>query len=496
MLQRILPLGFVEASHFLGSVVGAALLVLSHGLARRLDAAYGLTAAALVVGIAALLLKGADYEEALVLSFLLLVLARARPAFDRRAAFFNTRFSPSWVVAVVGVMIASVWLGLFAFKHVEWSSELWWQFEFHREAPRFMRASVGAAVFLLVVALARLMAPAPPEAETPTDLDLSTASTIIARQASTLPYLVFLRDKSVLFDEGRTGFVMYGVQGRTWVALGDPVCPSPQTSDFVRLFLEKCDDYDGVPVFYQVSKDQLHHYADFGLTFVKLGEEARVDLTTFTLEGGRAKRQRLILHRLKKEGGAFRIACRQEVPRLMSQLQSTSDDWLKAKAGAEKGFSLGFFQPEYLSQFPVAVIEQGREILAFANLWPGPQRVELSVDLMRYRHDAPAETMQALLIHVMQWGKAEGYRWFSLGMAPLSGFERSPVAPLWMRLGAFLYEHGEALYGFQGLRAYKEKFHPTWEPRYLVYPGRLWLPRILADVSALVAGGYRKIMLK
>ena len=98
--------------------------------------------------------------------------------------------------------------------------------------------------------------------------------------------------------------------------------------------------------------------------------------------------------------------------------------------------------------------------------------------------------MEALFVHLMQWGKEQGYRRFALGMAPLSGFEHSPVASLWNRLGAFLYEHGEAVYNFQGLRAYKEKFDPVWEPHYLAYPGGLRLPRILADVSALVAGGY------
>jgi phosphatidylglycerol lysyltransferase len=81
-------------------------------------------------------------------------------------------------------------------------------------------------------------------------------------------------------------------------------------------------------------------------------------------------------------------------------------------------------------------------------------------------------------------------------MAPLSGFEASPVAPLWHRLATFLYQHGEAVYNFQGLRAYKEKFDPVWQPRYLAYPGGLHLPRILADAAALVAGGYRRILLK
>jgi phosphatidylglycerol lysyltransferase len=93
----------------------------------------------------------------------------------------------------------------------------------------------------------------------------------------------------------------------------------------------------------------------------------------------------------------------------------------------------------------------------------------------------------------MTWGKNEGYRWFSLGMAPMSGFEQSPVAPLWTKAGLFLYEHGESIYNFQGLRAFKEKFKPEWQPRYLAYPGGLKLPRILADIAALVAGGYRRI---
>jgi phosphatidylglycerol lysyltransferase len=104
--------------------------------------------------------------------------------------------------------------------------------------------------------------------------------------------------------------------------------------------------------------------------------------------------------------------------------------------------------------------------------------------------------MEALLVHLMKWAHEQKYRRFALGMAPLSGFEDSPVASLWNRLGAFVYEHGEAIYGFQGLRAFKEKFNPIWEPRYLVYPGGFRLPRIMADVSVLVAGSYREVFRK
>jgi phosphatidylglycerol lysyltransferase len=184
------------------------------------------------------------------------------------------------------------------------------------------------------------------------------------------------------------------------------------------------------------------------------------------------------------------------VPAAIEDLRKVSDDWLKEKAGGEKGFSLGFFDPEYLARFPIGLVERDGRVVAFANLLPGPCKEEIAIDLMRYHRDAPKNIMEALFVHLIKWSKEQGYRWLDLGMAPMSGFEQSPVAPLWMRLGVFLYEHGEPLYKFQGLRAYKDKFDPVWDPRYLAYPGGLKLARILADISALVAGGYRRILFR
>jgi phosphatidylglycerol lysyltransferase len=493
-LNRVLPLGALETSHFLGSVTGAALLLLSHGLARRLDAAYWMTQIALALGIVTSLLKGAGYEEAAILAVALLILNASRGAFDRKAALFETRFSAAWIVSVIAAVAASIWLGVFAFKHVEYSSELWWQFELHAEASRFLRASVGASITVLLFATGRLLGFAPHEAPAPTDADLAAAGTIIERQSETWPNLVYLADKTILFDEKRTGFVMYGVQGRMWVSLGDPICPPGRIPEFIHLFLERCDDFGATPVFYEVSKDNIHHYADFGMSLVKVGEEARVDLQHFGLEGPEASRFRHAYRRLEKEKAIFRVLTPAEAAPRMDELQLISENWLQGRP-AEKGFSLGFFDRSYLSHFPIAIVEREGRIVAFANVWEGAGRDELSVDLMRYHQDAPKGMMEPLFVHLMMWGKERGYAWFSLGMAPMSGFEESPVAPLWMKIGIFLYEHGEPFYNFQGLRAFKEKFNPIWTPRYLASPGTLKLPRILAGVAALIAGGYRRVLL-
>jgi phosphatidylglycerol lysyltransferase len=495
-LEGVLPLGVLEASHFLGSVVGVGLLLLSRGIARRLDASWYLVMAGLALGVVASLLKGGDYEEATLLALLLVALARARGEFDREAAFFAGRFSPGWTAAVVAVVGASVWLGFFSFRHVDYSNELWWSFEFRGDASRFLRASVGAAVALLAFGASRLMRPAPPRLTLPSAAQLEAVGAVIATQESASACLVYLGDKALLFDAEQRGFVMYAVQGDTWVAMGDPVGPAERGPGLVRAFLERCDDFDGTPVFYEVSRERLHLYADYGLAFVKLGEEARVPLERFSLEGSEAKQLRQSHRRLEREGCSFRILELGEVAGRLAELRAVSDEWLSQKGAAEKGFSLGFFSEDYVRRLPVAVVERGPRIEAFANLWPGSGKVELTVDLMRYRETAPKGVMEALFVHLMLWGQQQGYRWFNLGMAPLSGLEDSPLAPLWNRIANFLFEHGEAFYNFQGLRTYKEKFHPVWEPRYLAYPGGLALARILADVSALVAGGYRRIFVK
>jgi phosphatidylglycerol lysyltransferase len=102
--------------------------------------------------------------------------------------------------------------------------------------------------------------------------------------------------------------------------------------------------------------------------------------------------------------------------------------------------------------------------------------------------------MEYLFIQLMVWGQQKGYRWFNLGMAPLSGLEDRALAPLWNRLGALVFRHGEHFYNFQGLRQYKGKFNPEWTPKYLASPGGLALPRILTNVATLISGGLKGVL--
>jgi phosphatidylglycerol lysyltransferase len=419
-----------------------------------------------------------------------------RPYFYRQSSLVGERFSPGWIAAITVVLLGSIWLGRFSHKHVEYAHELWWQFALYGDAPRFLRAMVGALGGALIFAVTRLFRPVPPTPTAPDQAVLEQAQAVVARSRRSEANLALLGDKALLFNTSGDAFLMYGIEGRSWVALGDPIGVEREQEELAWRFRELCDRHGGWPVFYQVSQDLLPLYIDLGLTFLKLGEEARVDLETFSLKGDAGRKFRHTINHIEKADCAFSIVPAGEIPLLLPELRRVSDAWLAEKNTREKGFSLGCFTPQYLRRFPAGVIRQKGRIIAFANLWLGAEKEELSPDLMRHVPGAPSGIMDYLFLQLMLWGQQEGYRWFSLGMAPLSGLEDHALAPLWSRLGALVFRHGEHFYNFRGLRQYKEKFDPIWEPKYLASPGGLALPRILTNIASLISGGLKGVITK
>ena len=279
--------------------------------------------------------------------------------------------------------------------------------------------------------------------------------------------------------------------------MGDPVGEPRSIDSLLWQFREQCDHYNAKSVFYQVSDKYLPFYLDLGLSPLKIGEEARVDLSTFSLKGGKYASQRSARNKFTKMGFRFSILARPELESSMSVLREISDLWLARKNTREKGFSLGFFNEDYISRTDVAVVydEAGR-IMAFANLWKNGGKEELSVDLMRYKPESPNGIMEFLFVELILWGKEENYQWFSLGIAPLAGLERHPLAPLWHKIGTAIFDLGEEFYNFEGLYEYKAKFSPVWQPRYLAAPAGLSIPLILMTITHLISGGWKGVFSK
>jgi phosphatidylglycerol lysyltransferase len=496
LLSDLLPLPVLEISHFLNSVIGMSLLILARGLQRRLDAAYWLTLVLLVAGAVASLLKGIDYEEAGLLILLAVALAPAHRLFYRRASLFEMTFSFGWLLACATVLGCTVWLVLFSYQHVEYRNDLWWQFSFyHGNAPRALRALVGATGVAFLFALTTLIRSARPRPTLPTDAELARAIPLIKQFHSAQAHLALMGDKSLLFDPEGKAFIMYGIEGRSWVAMGDPVGNDDRArQELVWTFRELCERGGGWPVFYQANPADLDLYLEVGMSLLKIGEEARVRLAQFSLDGKSKKVLRNTVNKLMREGMRLEIVPTEQVPALLPQLKAISDAWLREKRVREKGFSLGAFDERYLSRTPLAIVRQDDKPVAFANLFLTESMEEASVDLMRYLPDAPPGLMDYLFVELMQWSKTQGYRWFNLGMAPLSGLQSRRQAPLWNRFGALIFGRGERFYNFQGLHRYKDKFDPEWEPRYLAAPGGIALPVVLTNVASLISGGLSGVV--
>ncbi|MEP6690269.1 MAG: bifunctional lysylphosphatidylglycerol flippase/synthetase MprF [Gemmatimonadaceae bacterium] len=495
-LDDFMPLPIVEVSHFFASLVGAGLLILARGLQRKLDAAYHLTIALLGAGILFALLKAIDYEEALILSVMLAAMLPSRKYFYRKASLIEERFTRGWIAAICMVVLASIVLGLLSYRDAPMGRDLILRFTGQSEAPRFMRATLGVVFVLMVFAGARLLRPARGQAPRPSAEDIAATAPIVAAYPEAAAHLAFLGDKSLMFNEARTGFVMYGVAGRSWVSLGDPVAPAGEVEALALQFMKHVDGHGGWPVFYKVGREHLSKYLDFGLSVVKIGEEARVRLPEFSLEGPNRRNLRRVWRKVVDDGCAFEVVEVPAVPAILGEIRAISDEWLEEKKAREKSFSLGYFDEDYVKQYPVALVRRAGKIIAFANVWPSGNKEELEVDLMRFARDAPPGVMRYLLAEMMLWGRREGWQWFNMGMAPLSGLKTTSVAPLFYQLGTAVHRYGERFYNFQGIRNFKEWFYPEWEPKYIVSPGGALRPLIMANIATLIGGGIEGVIRK
>ena len=491
-----LPVSVFEASHLIASVGGLALIFVAHGLAHRLDGAWWMALVLAAGGMLLSLARGGGALEFGLLGLLALTLVASRERFDRRARMLTPSMTPGWWLAVGAVVAAATWLLFFAHRDVDYSRQLWWRFELDENAPRAMRATLGAVLAVGAFGLWSLLRPAHPRRARPAPEELQRAIAIVQEQDRADANLVRMGDKALLFSEQGDAFIMYGQRGRSWIALSDPVGPRARQIDLVWRFVELADSCRGRAAFYQVRPETLPLYIDAGLQPLKLGEAARIPLASFELKGKSRQNLRSALNRAEREGLTFEVVPPEQVAPLLPELETVSRLWLDQHRTREKAFSLGAFVPDYITSQPVAVVrDPSGSIIAFATLLETPgRRVDITIDLMRHRGSMPPGTMDFLFLKLILRAKEQGYVWFDLGMAPLSGLAAHRLAPVWYRLGGLVFRRGERFYNFRGLRAFKEKFEPIWEPRYLCTAGGLdpWV--VLADVAALQSGGLRGVI--
>lgn len=485
---------------------GFALLLLAHSLARRKRSAWAITLGLLVLSAASHLLKGLDYEEALLASGLALWMVSLRHHYHARSdtpsvwqglRTLAAALAFTLVYGTAGFYLLdrhfSVQFGLGA--ALRQTLVMFTQFYDPGLEPltgygRYFAASIylvaagtlgGALVLLLRPVLLRR--PAAPE-------ERARAAGLVLRYGrSSLARFTLFEDKHYFFSKGGS-VIAYAVEGRVAVSLGDPIGPPADAGSAIVAFRDFCGANDWQAAFYQTLPDYLDQYRAAGFQPLHIGDEAIVDLSSFTLAGGASKSIRGAVRKLENLGFRAELHPAPLPADLLEELREVSDEWLTLVHGVEKRFSLGWFDEDYLRDGPAMVVRSpDGAVTAFANVIPEYQANETTIDLMRHRREMERGTMDFLFVRLFEWAREQEFARFNLGLSPLAGVGDSSDDPAVERALHYIYEHVDRFYDFKGLRQFKEKFHPTWEPRFLMHQGTPGLLPVAVALLRADSGG-------
>jgi phosphatidylglycerol lysyltransferase len=503
LLEQYSPLEVQRGGHLTAVLAGFALLLLARGLWRRKHIAWFVALVVLGLSIVSHMVKGLDYEEALLAGGMMVILWLMRAHFHARS---DRPSIQQGLRVLVGALLVTLAYGVTGFflldRHYSVNFGFWAALrqtvvmftQFYdpgltpltRFGHFFADSIYMVGAFTIGYAGLMLLRPvfvhnlATPE-------ERSRAQEIVEKFGhSSLARFLLFEDKRYFFSTGGS-VIGYALIGRVAVTLGDPVGPTEDLLPAIKAFSGFSQGNDWLPVFYQTLPEALQLYKQAGFDVISIGDEGIVNLDTFTMQGKEGKPLRSPVNKLTSAGYKF-IIHQPPIPgSLLEELRAISDEWLTTMHGSEKKFSLGWFDDDYIRNSPIGAVHAPEGwVCAFANVISEYQLKEITIDLMRHRREIENGTMEFLFASFFQWAKAQGYHGFDLGLSSLSGVGEKFDDPAIERVMHWIYEHINQFYNFKGLHEFKEKFHPEWSPRYLIYPGtanlvQAWLAVVQAN---------------
>lgn len=481
----------VEAPSMIAALVGVAQMALAIGLRRRVDASMWTASALAIVAALYFVFHHERYVDAAFQFSFAIFLIAFRRAFYRRARAFSMRLPLAWFAAASATLFAgAIAAVLWAATHPAFRTAPFHSLLTDPIIGRAGRPVATAIIAVGIIAIWRYVASVhrtPPPVAGPDEYSRVSTALEKAERARPEALLAYSGDFAFLFSPSGSSFIPFMAYGGSLISLGGPTGLAAERRSLITAFCHEADAQGLKPVIYAAPVEMLPDFLDLGFKIEKIGENAVIPLADFSLAGKARESIRYANRKLtQREGATFEMHMPPHGAPLIEELRSVSDAWLAMHKTGEKRFSLGRFEPAFLDQCPIAVARIDGAVIAFGTVMKTPDGRSAALDLMRYAPDkAPPATMDFLLAEILLWAKDAGVEKFDLSMAPLSGLAEEPQAPLFARLGRLIYEQGGRWYNFEGLRKFKEKFNPDWEPRYLATKGALSLPVALAEIAML-----------
>lgn len=503
LVKDILPEDLIVTSNALVMVTGLIFILISIFLLIGSKRAWYVAVFLTVLSIIGHLLKAADYEEALLAltACVILIFTRNNYKLKPSPKFISVSYL-IFLYAIAAVFVYGV-LGFYFINNRHFGAE----FNFlgsceavlkvvffiddkalipltpfgHRFEESIYIAS-GFVILFIVFSILKPYFTKPYNSEE----DFKDAENLVVKNGSSaLDYFKTYPDKFLFFNEDRSAFISFKVTRHFALVLEDPIAINEEEKlQMIGQFEAWCKENGFIAAYYRVPEESLAFYASIKKKFIPIGEEAILNLTNFTLDGGKMKTTRSAVNRLTGEGYVFKAYNGPQKEGLLQKLQSVSDEWLIDLDQKEVAFTQGVFDKTILKHQTILTVEDGEEkIHAFLNLIPDYAPKEATYDLIRKATDAPNGVLDMLLAKTFLYLKEEGFESVNMGLAPLSGIDGVDLTQKTIK---YAYEHLKAFAQFKGLRRYKDKFFPTWKKKYLVYSHHyhlLQVPRALKRIS-------------
>jgi phosphatidylglycerol lysyltransferase len=317
-------------------------------------------------------------------------------------------------------------------------------------------------------------------------------------------------DMSYFWSESCRSLIAYQVIHGVALALGDPIGPEEELKPLLEAFLSFCRRQDWRVALYQTSEELQNLCQQWDVHSYKIGEEAIIDVAHFTLQGKVGAPVRHTIARASRAGLSAQCWHDESLPdEIFNGMKCISDDWLDTrKAKIQMGFSMGRFPMDWTTDLltVVALGPQG-DVQAFLTWTPLYAGNGWALDTMRRGYQTPPGAMELLIAHSVAWAHSHGYTRMSLGMAPLAGLGRNKTsgtktssvallihrhwsASMLERSAAFLHQRGYVLGKYRSLYAFKAKFQPSWEARYLIVSEGQALPQTFLALARAHGSGW------
>lgn len=496
LISAYIPLELTQTARIITALSGFFLIILAINLWRRKKIAWLLTVLLLVLVSFTHLLKGFDYEESIYSGIIALWLSLSYRQYYASSDLPTIKEGLEIIVIAFLFNLTYVTLGIFFLSHKfqphpslfialeNALSIVFLQNTFILPVARSSRFFIESAYLISITtgfyAFFKLFEPILIRQD-PTKPDLERARKIIKTDAKTsLARFGLLPDKHYFFRQNSV--ISYKVSRGTALVLGDPIGPPEEVFAITREFLNLCSKNDWDLVLYQTLPDYLKKYDKLNMSNFSIGSEAIVDLKTFSLEGSQNKKIRNAYNHTLNLGYQTETYTPPLSEEQIQKLKKISDEWLKVKGHKENKFSLGWFEPEYIRKsYVITALGPNKKPCAFVSFLKYSDD-RIAIDLMRHTENIENGLMEYLFSCLFLEAKEKKYQFCSLGLGPLSHLDNIEQIMIKNTL-KFIYTNISQFYNFKGLYRFKEKFHPTWEPRFLAYPKRANLLNIALALS-------------